>query len=92
MIMPLRIKSFPFQDGVADFINHHEKTFVIEQNRDGQMRSLIINECGINPDRLVPITNIDSMPVTAGHIIQAMEQTIDSSKAPATKPDRGEER
>ena len=92
VINTLRIRSFPFQDEVADFINRHQTTFVIEQNRDGQMRSLIINECGINPDRLVPITNIDSMPVTAGHIIQAMEQTIDSSKAPATKPDRGEER
>ncbi|MDY0222065.1 MAG: 2-oxoacid:acceptor oxidoreductase subunit alpha [Desulfobacterium sp.] len=92
IINTLRIRSFPFQDEVADFINRHQTTFVIEQNRDGQMRSLIINECGINPNRLVPITNIDSMPVTAGHIFQAMEQTIDLSKASEIQSVKGEER
>ncbi len=89
IVNTLRIRSFPFQDPVADFINGHTKTFVIEQNRDGQLRSLIINECNISPDRLVAITNIDSMPVTADHITHGVEQTIKSSSFPETKALKG---
>ncbi len=89
VINTLRIRSFPFQDPVADFINRHQRTFVIEQNRDGQMRSLIINECHITPDRLVAVTNIDSMPITAEHIAHAVEQTIKTSRSPGTTTFKG---
>lgn len=89
IVNTLRIRSFPFQDQVADFINRHTKTFVIEQNRDAQLRFLIINECHITPDRLVAVTNIDSMPITADHVIKALEQTINSSAPPVTQPLQG---
>jgi 2-oxoglutarate ferredoxin oxidoreductase subunit alpha len=64
----LRIRAFPFHDEVLDFIERHETLFVIEQNRDAQMRTLLINECGTCRDKLQSILNIDGLPITANFI------------------------
>ena len=64
----LRLKAFPFNRTVEDFINSHEQIFVIEQNRDAQMRSLIMIELGINADKLFSVLNYDGMPITADQI------------------------
>ena len=61
----LRITAFPFNKTVEQFIKDHKKVFVIEQNRDAQMRSLLVNECGFAPSQLIPLLNFDGMPVTA---------------------------
>jgi 2-oxoglutarate ferredoxin oxidoreductase subunit alpha len=49
---------------------------VIEQNRDGQMRMLLINECEIDPARLLPILSFDSMPITADFIVKEIRRLI----------------
>jgi 2-oxoglutarate ferredoxin oxidoreductase subunit alpha len=64
----IRIKAFPFNHTVEQFIRDHKKVFVIEQNRDAQLRSLLINDCGFAPEQLVPILNYDGMPITATFI------------------------
>jgi 2-oxoglutarate ferredoxin oxidoreductase subunit alpha len=64
----LRLRAFPFPDEVAGFIAGHERVFVVEQNRDGQMRSLLINEFGIDPARLVAVLHYDGTPITARFI------------------------
>jgi 2-oxoglutarate ferredoxin oxidoreductase subunit alpha len=64
----LRVKAFPFNRDVEDFIAQHDTVFMVEQNRDGQMRSLLINECEINPSKLVALLNYDGMPITARYI------------------------
>src|SRR5246500_1918530 len=51
----LRIRAFPFHSSVSSFIADHDFVYVVEQNRDAQLRSLIVNECSIDPVRLVPI-------------------------------------
>src|SRR3546814_1126279 len=51
----LRIRAFPFPESVRGFIDAHESVFVVEQNRDGQLRSLLVNEFGIDPARLVAV-------------------------------------
>lgn len=76
----LRIKAFPFNKTVEDFIHSHEKVFVIDQNRDGQMRTLLINELGINPQKLVAVLNYDGMPVTANTIVTAIDQNLSLAK------------
>ncbi|MEO7174726.1 MAG: 2-oxoacid:acceptor oxidoreductase subunit alpha [Saprospiraceae bacterium] len=65
----MRIRAFPFSQAVLDFINAHERVFVIEQNRDAQMRSLLVNELEVNPKRLIKILNFDGMPITAATIV-----------------------
>lgn len=64
----LRIKAFPFGKETEDFIRSHKLVFVIEQNRDGQLRSLIIQEMQHDPHQLVSVLNYDGMPITADQI------------------------
>jgi 2-oxoglutarate ferredoxin oxidoreductase subunit alpha len=61
----LRLRAFPFSKEVTDFIDSHDKVFVIEQNRDGQMRKLLIIECDLNPKKLLSYVHYDGMPMTA---------------------------
>jgi 2-oxoglutarate/2-oxoacid ferredoxin oxidoreductase subunit alpha len=68
----LRIRAFPFHSSVASFIADHDFVYVVEQNRDAQFRSLIVNENGIDPVRLVPILNYDGTPITARFIASAI--------------------
>ncbi len=64
----LRVRGFPFADAVMDFIAEHERVFVIEQNRDSQLRTLIMNEGGVDPSKLVAINHYDGTPITARFI------------------------
>lgn len=66
----MRIRAFPFNDDVKKFFDEHEQVFVVEQNRDAQFRSLLVNELELSPDRLYPVLNFDGMPITAECIIQ----------------------
>ena len=70
----LRVRAFPFADGVADFILAHDQVFVVEQNRDAQLRALIVNECGLDPARLVPVLHYDGTPITARFIRKAIAE------------------
>ena len=65
---------------VSSFIAEHDFVFVVEQNRDAQMRSLIVNECSIDPVRLVPILHYDGSPITARFIAQAIGEHLDKLK------------
>lgn len=62
------IQSFPFADEVGRFIHEHEYVFVVEQNRDAQMRTLLINEYELDPEQLVPVLHYDGSPITARFI------------------------
>ncbi|MEH6550910.1 MAG: 2-oxoacid:acceptor oxidoreductase subunit alpha [Pseudomonadales bacterium] len=64
----LRIRAFPFNRQIAQFVANHDRIFVIEQNRDGQMRSLLINELEVAPDRFTSVLNYDGDPITARKI------------------------
>jgi 2-oxoglutarate/2-oxoacid ferredoxin oxidoreductase subunit alpha len=68
----LRVRAFPFHDDVSRFIAAHETVFVVEQNRDAQLRTLIMNECGIDPAKLVPVLHYDGTPITARFIRSAI--------------------
>jgi 2-oxoglutarate ferredoxin oxidoreductase subunit alpha len=68
----LRLRAFPFHDSVADFIDAHDFVFVVEQNRDAQMRTLLVTELGLDPARLVPVLHYDGTPVTARFIARAI--------------------
>jgi 2-oxoglutarate ferredoxin oxidoreductase subunit alpha len=61
----MRIRAFPFSDAVTEFINEHEHVFVVEQNRDAQLRMMLITECGVSPDKVVPLLHYDGTPMTA---------------------------
>ena len=75
----IRIKSFPFTKEVEKFIASHKRIFVVEQNRDAQMRSLLMIELDIDPTKLIPVLNYDGMPITADNIIQQIIKVLSST-------------
>ncbi len=72
----LRIRAFPFHDDILDFIRDHERVFVVEQNRDAQMRTLLTTEGEIDPAKLVPILHYDGTPITARFIVKAIADML----------------
>jgi 2-oxoglutarate/2-oxoacid ferredoxin oxidoreductase subunit alpha len=79
----LRIKAFPFTRDVASFCAMHERVFVVEQNRDGQMRSLLMTEAEIPGAKLIPALNYDGMPLTAAFVHGAVLKRLQPAKAAA---------
>jgi 2-oxoglutarate ferredoxin oxidoreductase subunit alpha len=72
----MRLRAFPFPASVADFIAAHDAVFVVEQNRDAQMRSLLVNELEIDPMRLPSVLHYDGTPITARFITQAITKAV----------------
>jgi len=72
----LRIRAFPFHDEIADFIADHEQVYVVEQNRDAQMRMLLTNELTVDAAKLVSILHYDGTPITARFIIRELGEKL----------------
>jgi len=70
----LRVRGFPFQDEIAEFVSSHPWVFVIEQNRDAQLKTLLVNEAKLNPSRLLSILHYDGTPITARFIVEQISQ------------------
>jgi len=79
----LRIKAFPFTRDVASFCAMHERVFVVEQNRDAQMRSLLMTEADVPGAKLIPALNYDGMPLTAAFVQGAVLTRLAPAKAAA---------
>ena len=76
----LRLRAFPFSDDVLEFVNAHDQVFLVEQNRDAQMRSLLVNECAIDPARFISILHYDGTPITARFITSAISERMAVNK------------
>jgi 2-oxoglutarate ferredoxin oxidoreductase subunit alpha len=76
----MRLRAFPFPDSVAAFIADHERVFVVEQNRDGQLRSLLVNELEVDPARLVKVLHYDGTPITARFITEAITAQVQEQR------------
>ncbi|NVJ60959.1 MAG: 2-oxoacid:acceptor oxidoreductase subunit alpha [Gammaproteobacteria bacterium] len=86
----LQIKAFPFTKEVEDFIEQHDYLFVIEQNRDAQMKTMLVNELEIDPKKFISILNYDGMPITANFISKQFINVMNQDKVtPIQKADRG---
>ncbi len=81
----LRLRAFPFGAEVGEFIAAHEQVFVVEQNRDAQMRTLLIADLGVDPAQLVAILHYDGTPITARFIRREIADRSRGFAAPLTK-------
>jgi 2-oxoglutarate/2-oxoacid ferredoxin oxidoreductase subunit alpha len=68
----MRIRAFPFGDEVREFLASHDKHIVIEQNRDGQLRSLLILETGTAPDRLLSLREYGGLPLGTNRVVDGV--------------------
>ena len=74
----LRVLAFPFHDEIDAFIERHEQVFVIEQNRDAQFKSLLVNELQIEPSKLQSILHFNGDPISADNIISKIKSALDN--------------
>jgi 2-oxoglutarate ferredoxin oxidoreductase subunit alpha len=72
----LRLRAFPFPQSVPEFIAAHDVVFVVEQNRDAQMRSMLVNELGIDPARLSRVLHFDGTPINARFIAASIRKSL----------------
>ncbi len=80
-INAMRVRAFPFGQDVYDFIHAHDEICVVEQNRDAQLRSLLMIEGAIDPARLTSILHYDGTPITARFLIDAIGKRLDARQA-----------
>ncbi len=76
-----RVKAFPFSESVREFIDKHEVVYVVEQNRDAQLRALLILELDLRPDKLVPLLHYNGMPMNAGFVVEKVLEEISKGRA-----------
>jgi 2-oxoglutarate ferredoxin oxidoreductase subunit alpha len=77
----MRVRSFPFSNEVFEFIREHEQVFVVEQNRDGQLKSLLVNEGGVHPARLVSVLHYDGSPISARFITKDITEKLKAGQS-----------
>ena len=76
----LRIRAFPFNEDVEKFIDEHEHVFVVEQNRDAQLRTMLITELDADPRKLVRVLHYNGTPIHARFIANAIADGVASAK------------
>ncbi|MGI9225918.1 MAG: 2-oxoacid:acceptor oxidoreductase subunit alpha [Woeseiaceae bacterium] len=76
-----RVKAFPFSGSVRNFIDKHEVVYVVEQNRDAQLRALLILDSEAPPDKLVSLLHYNGMPLTAGFVVNRILEEISKGQA-----------
>ena len=84
----LRVRAFPFQDEIYDFCQSHSKVFVVEQNRDAQLKTLLVNEAGINPASLISVLHFDGTPITARYITKEISEIVSALNVRPLKRDK----
>jgi len=82
----LRVLAFPFQDSVLEFIEQHDTVFVVEQNRDAQFKTLLVNELQIDPKSLHSVLHFNGDPISARVVMAAMHDVLSvQTQTPAQK-------
>ena len=81
----LRVRGFPFAQSVFDFVAAHDRVFVVEQNRDAQLRTLLMTEGDIDPAKLIAVLHYDGTPITARFIAGAVGRALSAAHAEAAE-------
>ena len=69
----MRVKAFPFGNEVVEFLANHDTVYVIEQNRDAQFKTLLVNELSEDPAKFISVLNYDGFPITADFVSQTIQ-------------------
>ena len=76
------MKAFPFTDAVRDFIDKHERIYVVEQNRDAQLRTLLMLDIDADPKKLVSMLHYNGLPISADFVVdRVLEETAKGEAA-----------
>jgi 2-oxoglutarate ferredoxin oxidoreductase subunit alpha len=81
----MRVRGFPFGDEVEKFMNAHKLNFIVEQNRDAQLRALLTLETGVQKGFMRSILHYNGMPITAGYIVDGVMSEVQDKQRPAAQ-------
>ena len=76
-----RVRAFPFTDAVREFIDQHEVIYVVEQNRDSQLRTLLVEDIDADKNKLVSVLHYNGMPLNAGSVVRGVLSEIKKGRA-----------
>ena len=76
-----RVRAFPFSDSIKEFIDKHDVVYVVEQNRDAQLRTLLILDSQVDPAKLVPILHYNGIPLNPGFVVDRVLEEIAKGRA-----------
>ena len=76
-----RVRAFPFTDAVRDFIGKHERVYVVEQNRDAQLRTLLMLDIEADPRKLVSMLHYNGLPVSADFVVDRVLEEVAKGEA-----------
>jgi 2-oxoglutarate ferredoxin oxidoreductase subunit alpha len=72
----MRVRGFPFGAKVREFMAKHRRCFIVEQNRDAQLRSLLAIETETPMDKMIPVLDWGGLPLTAGFVVAEVERQL----------------
>ena len=75
------VKAFPFNDDVQEFLNKHEPIFVVEQNRDAQLKSLLVQEMDVSKRKLISVLHYDGFPIGSNHVLDGIMSALEQGSA-----------
>jgi 2-oxoglutarate ferredoxin oxidoreductase subunit alpha len=81
----MRVRAFPFGDEVERFLVSHKMNFIVEQNRDAQLRALLTLETGVQKGIMRSILHYNGMPIHAGYIIKGVMKAVQDQQRPAAQ-------
>ncbi len=76
-----RVKAFPFTQEVMDFVEKHERVYVVEQNRDAQLRSLLMLDADSDDEKLISMLHYDGMPLNASFVVDRVLEEMAKGRA-----------
>jgi 2-oxoglutarate ferredoxin oxidoreductase subunit alpha len=82
----LRVRSFPFHEEITDFVAQHDHVFVVEQNRDAQLRTLLVSESLLPQEKLTAVLHYDGTPITARFIQEQIAQRLSAYNVVPLRP------
>ena len=78
----MRIRAFPFPDSVERFLVAHELNFIVEQNRDAQLRSLLTLETHVYKRRMRSVLVYGGFPLSAQHVVDGITEQLRNPEHP----------
>jgi 2-oxoglutarate/2-oxoacid ferredoxin oxidoreductase subunit alpha len=76
----MRVRGFPFSPAILEFLSSQEQVVVVEQNRDAQLRSLLILETGVAPEKLLSLTRYGGIPLSARHVVEGIDHLLSQNR------------
>ncbi len=81
----MRVRGFPFGEEVEQFLNAHQLNFIVEQNRDAQLRSLLTLETGVAKNRMRSILHYNGLPLAANYVVDGVMAAVQDHSRPAAQ-------